>query len=71
MFKSATIFGAGEGSQDELLYGRQALMRDIAEASGSGEQITNTFYITVDGAEDPEDYADRFVREVRLKMRTA
>ena len=71
IFKSATIFGAGEGSQDELLYGRQALMRDIEEASGSGEQITNTFYITVDGAEDPEDYADRFVREVRLKMRTA
>lgn len=71
IFKSATIFGAGEGSQDELLYGRQALMRDIEEASGSGEQINNTFYITVDGAESPEDYADRFVREVKLKMRTA
>ena len=38
LFKNPTLFGAGEGSQDEMLYGRDALMRDIAEASGSAEQ---------------------------------
>lgn len=35
MFSNATLFGAGE-TGDEMLYGRQALMRDIAEASGGG-----------------------------------
>ena len=38
LFKSPTLFGAGEGSQDEMLYGRDALMRDIADASNSPEQ---------------------------------
>ncbi len=35
MFGSPTLFGAGEAG-DEILYGRQALMRDIAKASGGG-----------------------------------
>ena len=39
LFKSPTLFGAGEGSQDEMLYGRDALMRDISEASNSPEQV--------------------------------
>ena len=38
LFKNPTLFGAGEGSQDEVLYGRDALMRDIADASNSPEQ---------------------------------
>ena len=33
MFSKATLFGAGEGTQDEILYGRKSLMRDIQEAS--------------------------------------
>lgn len=33
MFNNATLFGAGEAG-DEVLYGRNALMRDIAAASG-------------------------------------
>lgn len=33
MFSGATLFGAGEAG-DEILYGRNSLMRDIAEASG-------------------------------------
>ena len=70
MFSGATLFGAGEAG-DEMLYGREALMRDIAEASGGGRTVQFTNYITVNGAEDPEDYADRFVREMKLKMRTA
>lgn len=35
MFGNATLFGAGEAG-DEILYGRNALMRDIATASGGG-----------------------------------
>ena len=33
MFSNATLFGAGEAG-DEMLYGRSALMKDIASASG-------------------------------------
>lgn len=76
MFSNATLFGAGEAG-DEMLYGRKALMDDIASAvSGQQEnsfgravQITN--YITVEGAEDPEDFAERFIRKLKLDMRTA
>ena len=32
MFSNATLFGAGEGTQDEMLYGHKSLMRDIANA---------------------------------------
>ena len=35
----------------------------------SGVSIVN--YITVDGAENPEDFADRFARKLRIDMRTA
>lgn len=40
-----------------------------ATAEARGVQIIN--YITVDGAENPEDYADRFVRQLRMDMRMA
>ncbi len=70
MFHGAHLFGAGE-SNDEILYGRSALMRDIAEASGKGRTVQINNYITVDGADDPEDWANRFVRELQLEMRTA
>ena len=40
MFSDATLFGAGEAG-DEMLYGRQALMRDIAQASGGGINYTD------------------------------
>lgn len=69
LFSNATLFGAGEAG-DEVLYGRSALMNDIAEAvGGGGATITN--YITVNGADDPEDWARRLVREMKLEMRSA
>ena len=43
MFSSPTFFGAGEAG-DEMLYGRQALMRDIANAVGGGGQIIMNVY---------------------------
>ena len=69
MFKSATIFGAGEGTKDEVLYGRDALMRDIAEASGGGNQITN--YFNIYDATNPDDVADAIVTRLKLQMRSA
>lgn len=70
LFSNATLFGAGEGTQDEMLYGKKALMDDIKEAtSGIGTVINN--YITVDGAENPEDFARRFVRQMKMEVRMA
>ena len=44
LFSNATLFGAGEAG-DEVLYGRNALMRDIAQAvSGNGSPITVNVY---------------------------
>lgn len=66
LFRSATIFGAGE-KHDEVLYGRENLLNDIREASGGGA----TVYMTVNGAENPEDWAIRFAKEFKLQARTA
>ena len=65
LFKNMTLFGAGE-KHDEVLYGRDALLKDIREASGGG--VTN--YITVNGAESPELWATRFAREYKQQVRT-
>lgn len=43
MFSNPTLFGAGEAG-DEVLYGRQALMRDIAQAVGGGGSIVMNVY---------------------------
>jgi len=66
MFGDATLFGAGERN-DEILYGRAALMRDIKEATNGG----NTYNVTLNanGAENPEQYAQRFARELRRQVR--
>ena len=41
---------------------------DSPYGTANGVQIVN--YITVDGAENPEDFAERFVRQLKLDMRT-
>lgn len=73
MFTGATLFGAGEGTQDEMLYGKNSLMKDISTvvegSSAGGRQVVITNYITVDGAENPEQFADRFARKLKLDMR--
>ena len=38
VFSNATLFGAGEAG-DEMLYGRNSLMNDIANATGGGEVV--------------------------------
>ncbi len=67
MLNSPTLFGAGEAG-DEMIYGRASLMRDIREAAGRG---TTNVYVTVNGAESPEEWAVRFANEFKLQARTA
>lgn len=67
MFGNATLFGAGEAG-DEMLYGRSALMRDIAQAVGGA---SNTWNITVNGADNPEVWAAKFAHEFKMQMRMA
>jgi hypothetical protein len=67
IFHGATLFGGGEHS-DEILYGREALLNDIREASG-GRPITNNFYIY--GNENPEHFAHEVARQIRMEMRMA
>ena len=68
MFQNATLFGAGE-TGDEILYGKDALLSDIREAVGNEPKIVN--YFTVNGAEDPEAWASKFARQMKLEMRMA
>ena len=56
------------------VFGQQVMAQlpeDIREAVGASKNVTITNYITVDGAEDPEDFVERFVRSLELQMRTA
>ena len=69
MFSNPTFFAAGEAG-DEMLYGRKALMNDIAEATGGSGSVYN-FYntITVDGADDPESFARDLIRKMKIQAR--
>lgn len=68
LFNRATLFGAGEKG-DEMLYGRNALMRDIAEATGGGTTINITN--NINGADDPEEWAAKFAHQFKMQMRMA
>lgn len=58
MFSNATLFGAGERG-DEILYGRDNLMRDIREATAKNSGNWNvTFNITQQPGEDVNRLAD-------------
>ena len=68
MFSDATLFGAGERN-DEILYGRKALMDDIREASGGGATFNNT--INIYDAGDPLETANMIVKQMHIQLRTA
>ena len=70
LFDRATLFGAGEAG-DEMLYGRQNLMRDIRNAVEDSGQNNITINVTVNGAENPEMWGQRLARELQMQMRTA
>ena len=67
MFRGATLFGAGE-SGDEVLYGRNALMRDISDAVGGngGDIVVNLNYDASDDATDMLRDLTRNIRRYRM-----
>ena len=75
LFTKPTIINQQEAGEagDEVLYGKRSLMADITTAmqKGGGKTVNITNYITVDGAKDPEEYMQRFVRSMEQQMRTA
>ena len=76
LFTNPTVvsgLGFGDGVGDEMVYGKTSLMNDITEAMerGGGKTVIINNYNTINGAEDPETYMQRFVREMEVQMRTA
>ena len=51
-----------------MVYGRDNLMRDIQSAVGGMGTVIN---VTVNGADSPEEWADRLVKEYQLQTRMA
>ena len=69
VFSDATLFGAGEAG-DEMLYGRSRLMNDIKEAT-QGPKNDVTINVTVNGADDPEEWGRRMASELRRQVKMA
>ena len=67
----ATLIGAGEKGTEAIvpLDPFWNKMDQIAERLNGG--MNNTFYITVDGAENPEQFADRLIKQIQLRSRMA
>ena len=64
IFSGATLFGAGEAGA-EVLYGRQALMKDIREATSGGGNGDVTVNLNYDASDDAQDMLRGLVRGVR------
>ncbi len=69
VFSDATLFGAGEAG-DEMLYGRSRLMSDIKEAT-QGAKNDVTINVTVNGADNPEEWGRRMASELRRQVKMA
>lgn len=71
VFDRPTLFGAGD-VKDEMLYGRTNLLRDIKEATaGNTGTVQNTFNFYVNGTENPEQWASRAMRQLKMEVRMA
>lgn len=69
VFSNATLFGAGEAG-DEMLYGRSRLMSDIKKAT-QGTKNDVTINVTVNGADNPEEWGRRMASELRRQVKMA
>ena len=67
----ATLIGAGEAGKEAIL----PLERNTEWMDKLADKISansgNNIYVTVNGADNPEEWAARFVREFQLQTRTA
>jgi hypothetical protein len=72
LFTKPTAFEtrvAGEHN-DEIMYGRRNLMNDISEAvKDKSNAVVQNFYITVNGAQDPEEYMKGLMRRAKMEAR--
>lgn len=64
LFSGATLFGAGEAG-DEVLYGRERLMKDISEAVNSGGGGGVTVNLNYDASDDANAMLRDLVRGVK------
>lgn len=73
IFDSATVIGVGEAGAEAVvpLQGEymKPFAREIAKEIGSEKTIVNNFYI--DGTQDPEDFATRLGRQLKMELRMA
>lgn len=71
MFTDATLFGAGEHN-DEILYGRNQLLKDIAQATSGGDEITINVYGTAGmDVNELADAVERRIIEIQNRRRLA
>lgn len=64
LFTNPTIFGAGEGTSDEMLYGRQALLDDIREVvSSTGSSATVEINVYATPQQDERQIAEMVQRQ--------
>lgn len=62
-------FGVGESMDNKILQALGDISAGSGESAGAvGNVITQN--ITVDGAENPEDFAERLARQLKISMRT-
>lgn len=66
LFTNPTLFGAGEGTKDEMLYGRQALLNDIREAVGSTGSSTVEINVYATPQQDERQIAEMVQRQFVL-----
>ncbi len=70
IFDGPSLIGVGEkGTEAVIPLDPFWKKLDNLERDGGDTIITN--HITVDGAENPEDFANRFVRQLQMQIRTA
>lgn len=76
LYDGPSIIGVGEAGREAVIPLEGQYMRPfaktIAEEMGGLPSNSNvTFNVTVNGADNPEEFADRMVRQLKLKVRTA
>ena len=76
VFDSPTVVGIGEAGREAVVPLEGQYMRPFAktiaeEMHGMGNTTTNTFNFYVDGAENPEEWASRAMRQLKMEVRMA
>ncbi len=76
VFDAPKLIGVGESGREAVIPLEGQYMRPFAktiaeEMDGLGNTSNVTFNVTVNGADNPEEFADRMVRQLKLKVRTA